>query len=318
MDKNYTYINDDLLVKYLLGEADTEESKEVENWVKSHPNNQKQLDDFKTILTKSQLEIDPEIDEHDALTRLNARLESETKVKQLGYRSILRWVAVVAMFFGVSWFFYSNLVANKINVDTNENTLTQVLPDGSTSILNKQSSLSFVGGFFNKTRKVKLTGEAFFKVKSNKSKPFIIDVDGIQVTVVGTAFNIKSHNGEITVVVESGIVKVNNQQNSIQLTAGERVTVKQNQASLAKEKNNGKLYNYYYSNELVCDATPLNELVLVLNEKFKANIVIANPAIKSLPISTTFKDESLKEILDIVGETLKIKVEYDHEIIKLK
>lgn len=318
MDKNFTHINDDLLVKYLLGEADMDESGQVENWVKSHPNNQKQLADFKTILAKSQLEIDQEIDEHNALDRLNNRLQSETKVKQLGYRPILRWVAVVAVFFGVSWFFYSNLVANKINVDTNENTLTQVLPDGSTSILNKQSSLSFVGGFFNTTRKVKLTGEAFFKVKSNKSKPFIIDVHGIQVTVVGTEFNIKSDGNETIVVVESGIVKVNNQQGSIQLTAGEKVTVKHNQLRLIKEESKGKLYNYYYTNELVCDRTPLYELVLVLNEKFKANIIIANPAIKSLPISTTFKDESLKEILDIVGETLKIKVEYDHEIIKLK
>ncbi|MNR33068.1 hypothetical protein D3C85_1507110 [compost metagenome] len=56
----------------------------------------------------------------------------------------------------------------------------------------------------------------------------------------------------------------------------------------------------------------------MLNEKFKANIVIVNPAIQTLPISTTFKNEQLNEILEIVAQTLKIKVEYGKGIIKLK
>ncbi|RZJ90652.1 MAG: DUF4974 domain-containing protein, partial [Chryseobacterium sp.] len=79
-----------------------------------------------------------------------------------------------------------------------------------------------------------------------------------------------------------------------------------------------RLYSYYYSNELVCDATPLSELVSVLNEKFKANIVISNPSIKQLPISTTFKNESLGEILKVIGETFNIKAEYGQGVIKLK
>jgi transmembrane sensor len=69
---------------------------------------------------------------------------------------------------------------------------------------------------------------------------------------------------------------------------------------------------------LVCDGTPLSDLVAVLNEKFKSNIVIVNPALKALPISTTFKNESLKEILNVIAETFKIKVEYGQDMIKLK
>lgn len=77
MDKNYTHINDDLLAKYLLGEATAPESEQVEAWAKSNPNHLKQLEDFRTILEKSKLQIDPQIDEHQALGRLNARLETE-------------------------------------------------------------------------------------------------------------------------------------------------------------------------------------------------------------------------------------------------
>ncbi|NII85710.1 MULTISPECIES: FecR family protein [unclassified Pedobacter] len=316
MDKNYTNINDDLLAKYLLGEATVSEIEQVEAWAASNLDNRKQLEDFKTILEKSKLQIDPEIDEQQALARLNARLETEKKT--ISYTFILRWVAVVFIFFSAGLFFYNNLIANKINVNSGESTLTQALPDGSTAILNKQSALSFVGGFFNKTRDVKLKGEAFFKVSADKSKPFIISVNDVQVTVVGTAFNVKSNGKDVIVIVESGIVKVNNQNDSVRLTAGERVEVSEDQRHLSKGENQGKLYNYYYSNELVCDGTPLNDLVAVLNEKFKSNIVIVNPALKSLPISTTFKNESLKEILNVIAETFKIKIEYGQGIIKLK
>ncbi|QNR83617.1 FecR domain-containing protein [Pedobacter riviphilus] len=316
MNKNYTNINDDLLAKYLLGEATVPEIEQVEAWAASNLDNRKQLEDFKTILEKSKLQIDPEIDEQQALARLNARLETEKKT--ISNTFILRWVAVVFIFFSAGLFFYNNLIGNKINVNSGESTLTQALPDGSTAILNKQSALSFVGGFFNKTRDVKLKGEAFFKVSADKSKPFIISVNDVQVTVVGTAFNVKSNGKDVVVIVESGIVKVNNQNDSVRLTAGERVEVSEDQRHLSKGENQGKLYNYYYSNELVCDGTPLNDLVAVLNEKFKSNIVIVNPALKSLPISTTFKNESLKEILNVIAETFKIKVEYGQGIIKLK
>lgn len=315
MDKNFTSINDDLLAKYLLGEADMAEQEQVISWVKLSAANQKQLEDFKTILDASKLQIDHEINEHEALAKLNLRLQNKPKTN---YLIFFRYAAVFAVFLTMGWFLYVNLIANKLNVSTSENTLTQDLPDGSTVILNKKSSISFVGGFFNKTRQIKLKGEAFFKVIPNKAKPFIIDVNHVKVTVVGTEFNVKSKGEETIVIVESGIVKVANQKDSVRLIAGEKVEANKNLMHLNKVENKGKLYNYYYSNELVCNKTPLSELVSVLNEKFKTRIVITNPALKSLPISTTFKNESLKEILNVISETFKIKVEYAADIIKLK
>ncbi|WP_316828192.1 FecR family protein [Pedobacter miscanthi] len=316
MDKNYTNINDDVLAKYLLGEATLAEIEQVEAWAASNQDHRKQLEDFRMILEKSKLQIDDSINEHQALERLNIRLKKETRA--ISYKFVLRWVAVIAIIFSTGLFFYNNLIGNKIDVNSGGETLTQVLPDGSTAILNKQSSISFVGGFFNKTRDVKLKGEAFFKVSADKSKPFIIRVNDVRVTVVGTAFNVKSNGEAVVVIVESGVVKVNNQRDSVRLIAGERVEVIQNQVHLIKGKNQGKLYNYFYTHELICDGTALADLVEALNEKFKSNIVIANPALKMLRISTTFKNNSLKEILDVISETFKIKVEYGQGIIKLK
>jgi transmembrane sensor len=316
MDKNYTYLNDDLLAKYLLGEATMAEIEQVELWANSNPDHLKQLEDFRTILNKSKLEIDDDFDEQEALNKLNLRIKNATKLNHFDYKIILKRVAVFAIIFSLAWLLYQNTIGSNITVNTIDNTLTQVLPDGSTVILNKKSSLSFAGGFFNRSRKVALKGEAFFKVSPDKSKPFIISVNNVKVTVVGTAFNVKGIGKETIVTVESGIVKVNSKKDSVRLTAGEKVAVRDD--NLSKGENQGKLYNYYYSNELICDKTPLIELVAVLNQKFNSNIIIVNPSLNTLPISTTFKGESLKEILTIVAETFKLKVEYGSGVIKLK
>ena len=61
MVKNYTNINDDLLAKYLLGEATMPESEQVEAWASSNPDHRKQLEDFRKILENSKLQIDRDI-----------------------------------------------------------------------------------------------------------------------------------------------------------------------------------------------------------------------------------------------------------------
>jgi transmembrane sensor len=316
MDQNFTYITDDLLAKYLLGEATMAEQQEVERWASLNPENRKQLEDFRNLLEASAVQTDLQVDAHQALEKLNNRIERNVATKSLNYKPILRWVAILAVVFSAGLFFYQNTIGSKLNVSTAGNTLIQELPDGSVATLNKQSSVTFVGGVFNPTRAIKLKGEAFFKVVANKNKPFIIEVNGVKVTVVGTAFNVKNEGDETIVSVESGIVKVENNRNSVRLTAGEKAEVRNNQ--LLKGENHGKLYNYYYSNQLVCDRTPLYELVEVLNKKFNANIVIVNPAVQELPISTTFENNSLQDILRVVSETLNVRVAYGQGIIKLQ
>ncbi|MDQ8052622.1 MAG: FecR domain-containing protein [Pedobacter sp.] len=314
MDQNLTPMNEERLAKYLLGESDPKETQLVADWIQESPENLRELNDFMAILAASKLPVDETLDEEAALERLNLRLANRTSVKKM--TPIYRMVAILAIVFSAGWFLYHNTVANQLSARTSGQTLVQELPDGSSVILNKQTSLSFIGGFFRKTRHVNLSGEAFFKVSKDKAKPFIIDVADVRVTVVGTSFNVKSHKKEVTVNVESGIVMVQNQKGSVRLTAGEKVDIRD--GHLIKGETKGKLYNYYYTNELVCDQTPLRDLVSILNEKFGANIIITNPAVESLPISTTFGDESLHEILDVASKTLKIRVVYGTGIIKIQ
>jgi ferric-dicitrate binding protein FerR (iron transport regulator) len=85
-----------------------------------------------------------------------------------------------------------------------------ILPDGTKIHLNAESELIIDSLFGHSERKVYLTGEAYFDVAENKSKPFVIWTKELKTTVLGTSFNIRSfeEEGEASIVVVSGKVEV--------------------------------------------------------------------------------------------------------------
>lgn len=70
------------------------------------------------------------------------------------------------------------------------------LPDGSQVWLNAASSLRFPSAFAGKERKVEVTGEAYFEVAKNAKMPFVVSVEGAEVQVLGTHFNIMAYKDE--------------------------------------------------------------------------------------------------------------------------
>ena len=74
------------------------------------------------------------------------------------------------------------------------------LPDGTDVWLNAESSLQFPTAFTKDSRKVILTGEAYFKVAHNKECPFVVETDKMKVRVLGTEFNFRNYASEKTQV----------------------------------------------------------------------------------------------------------------------
>jgi transmembrane sensor len=72
-----------------------------------------------------------------------------------------------------------------------------LLPDGTEVWLNAASSIRYPASFAGNERRVTITGEAYFDVAKNKSKPFFVDIDGKAfVEVLGTSFNINAYSDE--------------------------------------------------------------------------------------------------------------------------
>jgi ferric-dicitrate binding protein FerR (iron transport regulator) len=85
------------------------------------------------------------------------------------------------------------------------------LPDGSIVWLNAASSLSFPVNFTGKQRKVSITGEAYFAIKKNRNKPFIVQTGNQELEVLGTEFNLNSYDpASIMTSLVEGAVKVSN------------------------------------------------------------------------------------------------------------
>jgi ferric-dicitrate binding protein FerR (iron transport regulator) len=113
---------------------------------------------------------------------------------------------------------YKKSDIEKSKIETSYNVLTTprggqyqlLLPDGSHVWLNAASSLKYPTAFTGNTREVELTGEGYFEIAQHASQPFTVKAKGINVAVLGTAFNIMSYEDEPatqTTLVE-GSVKV--------------------------------------------------------------------------------------------------------------
>jgi len=105
-----------------------------------------------------------------------------------------------------------------------------ILSDGTKVWLNSASSLKFPTEFSGNERRVTLTGEAYFEVAKNKDKPFFVDVNSVDVRVLGTHFNIAAYqdDNDITTTLLEGAVQVKNNNQLSVIKPGEQAVVDNN------------------------------------------------------------------------------------------
>jgi transmembrane sensor len=99
-----------------------------------------------------------------------------------------------------------------------------VLSDGTMVWLNASSSLRYPTTFTGRVREVSLSGEAYFEVAQNPSQPFQVTVNGMEVNVLGTHFNIMAYDDESTIATTllEGVVKVDCMKKSATLVPGQQ------------------------------------------------------------------------------------------------
>ena len=302
-------------MKHLLGEASPGEEEAVSEWMNENAANKEYYDQLKKVWDNSKkLAADSTLDVDKAWERFQKRVAVQNETPKIVNRSRFSWMRIAASIIliaglGIAAFFMmTNNEPKEIVAQTGQNVLVDTLPDGSVITLNKRSTITYPSKFKGDTRAIALKGEAFFNVAPDKKKPFIISINDVQVTVVGTSFNIKSENGITEVVVETGIVQVTRSGKTVELIAGEKIVMSANDSNAAKEKVSDKLYNYYRSKEFVCDDTPLWKLVQVVNEAYDAKIVIGRKELNDMRLTTTFNNESLEQVLDVIQLTFEITV----------
>lgn len=115
-----------------------------------------------------------------------------------------------------------------------------VLPDGTQVWLNSSSSLSYPTEFTGNSRTVKLTGEAYFEVAKNKDKPFYVEMNNVQVKVLGTHFNISAYadDKDLTTTLLEGSVQISKNGSLALLKPGQQAVTGNNVNTIAVSKAN--------------------------------------------------------------------------------
>jgi ferric-dicitrate binding protein FerR (iron transport regulator) len=329
---------DELLVKFLLGEASKEEASEAGNWIAASPENQRYFAEFKMIWESSrELAARSTVNVEAAWERMKGKIEEREKRgteektgerekggiegKSLLRRMGIEWrraaaILVVVLAGTITWLIYRQWTSSdQIEIASTNESRKEALPDGSVITMNKGTSVRYPARFSGNKRTVELKGEAFFDVKPDFRKPFEVTVNELTITVLGTSFNIRESDTATVIIVETGLVRVSDGEQVIELAKGEKTTIRKNIRTWLKDNQSDKLYQYYRTRSFNCDNTPLWKLVEVLNEAYDTNIVISNPAIKNTPITTVFEDQPLEEILSIIGQTLDITITRKDDII---
>ncbi|GAB3496406.1 FecR family protein [Spirosoma knui] len=145
-------------------------------------------------------------------------------VRQIHWRQVWAIAAMFLLVFGAGWLGYNRLETPFSSVLTpnqsrngwvetlNEaSEVMQVqLPDGSRVDLQRGSRLRYRKEMNGPLREVTLTGDAFFTVKKNPQKPFIVYANGLITKVLGTSFRVRAltDSPTVTVTVRTGRVSV--------------------------------------------------------------------------------------------------------------
>ena len=201
-----------------------------------------------------------------------------------------------------------------VQTDNSDRSFTQ-LPDGSRIWLNKGTKIEYNQQFGIRNRNVLLNGEAYFEVAKNKKLAFVVKTKSIDVTALGTSFNVNAYDdgNEVTTTLYTGKVNVQST-----LTGYKTILNPFEVAVFSKTKD--KITTYVFTGpdkpvwmepEFRFDMLPLIDITKQLEHNYNVVFVYRNQKIKHLKFSGTFdRDEKLDEILRVI----KINTNIDYVI----
>lgn len=180
------------------------------------------------------------------------------------------------------------------------------LPDETVVWINANSTLEYSQSDKNKRHAI-LKGEAFFKVKEDKKRPFIVGVDGMEIEVLGTSFNVKARENShvIETSLVEGRVKIGSKElmQDYYLEPNEKAIFNKKLHSMKITQTDNDLETAWMYNKLKFSSERLADVLIRLEDWYGVKINNHCPDIADDLISGTFREERIENAL----EALKIQ-----------
>lgn len=281
-------INIEIIERVLDDKATPEEAKMVAEWFAE--------EEGQDFLSQYIADGQEELTEEEAISWLNhsiperrmkARFLNQikcSKKKALQKRLLLVAVLIPFLFLSVSVTFlagragiFSETKYVEVSVPFGER-MQVMLQDGTVVLLNSGTKLRYPQRFSLFNRTVELSGEGYFEVAKMKSAPFIINLEGVNVEVTGTKFNVKSYadDGKVWVALKEGGVKLGDGKGlEYALVPGEQVEYDRASGKCSVERmDNFEKVMSWKDNSLNFYLTPLSDILKVLERQYDARFVV--------------------------------------------
>lgn len=181
------------------------------------------------------------------------------------------------------------------------------LTDGSTIILNNRSELRYSSHFASNKREVYLKGEAFFNVKHDTKRPFIVHTTNLKVQVLGTSFNVKSYQNDnhTSVGVVTGKVGVNGSKTkkTYMLLPGNLLSCNNNAGTFKQLSVSTDEILGWQKGLLVFHQEALEEILPELERWYNVSVKVNRKQLLNKRITASFSRKPLNEVMEILSKT---------------
>lgn len=298
---------DEVISRYLSGEASPEEAMFLDDWKEESPNNLSYFESCRKLFELTTGTSFLAADEQKAWNKISVLIDKEAIVKPLRTTRIyLRVAAALVVFLGIGFAIklYFNEESPRLMVykaTTEEKKIS--LSDDSQITIAANSELSYDSDFGKTNRNIRLSGAAYFEVKHSEQIPFIIDAGDVYIKDIGTKFDVRSSKDTDTIYVkvDEGIVLLfDSAGTELLIKATEKAVYIRSTKKIIKEEK----IEPEELPELNFNARKLGSVILELKEKYHINIWIENSEINNCLITTQFNKEPLETVLGVITETL--------------
>ena len=299
MDRNY-FIK--LLQKYSRGETTKEEEKFLESYDRLF---EYEPDVLEQMQAGQKDTLRKEIRE-SVWQKIASRQQPTAKIRRMNAWRAAASVAAVLLIVCAGWLTYSIAFAGRmITVSSKAASHLVALPDGSTITLNNGSKVSYSSNFNgSEKREVYLDGEAFFDVSHNAARPFIVYAGKLNVTVLGTAFDVRAFpvDADITVTVKRGKVRVSDSGNTLgTIVPQQQIVYNKLKGTAMLQVVSNEDYINWKEQDITFNNVTVAEAAAILEERFNVKIVINDNVIRNERFTASF---AVSETLDHVLKTI--------------
>ena len=311
MDKEYFKI---LIEKYLDGNASTAEVRELCEWIKNNDSLDRWI---MQAIERSDSHLDEEVYER-LYTRIKENIESREKKshRRFSFVPMLRWAAVVCLPIIAALAVYELGLDSKVDTlplvvtaESGERAKVQ-LPDGTKVNINSASQISYPHDFNGEKR----------IVEPDKERPFVVKAAGLEITVLGTAFDVCAYkdDNEVSVVLLTGKVDVASESDRYVMQPDEKLVYDRNTGTMQVGKVCSKEYVEWTDGNLRFENESLENIVKVLSRVYNVKIVFDSAFPEGQYFFTgSIGSGGITNALDILSMTSSLHYEVRDSVIVL-